>query len=268
MGKPFSGTACLRRSLYITVWSTRAFRRSAVFCYGCYAWLILVLVVIPVAILLLPLPGIMRRRRLARVAARLVCRLTRSPIHVTGRPIPDSFACVVVSNHASYLDGIVLTATLPPQFAFLIKSEMAAIPVTGFVLKRLGSEFVDRENPRDRHRMARRLIDTAGRGSTLAVFPEGTFDRLPGLKTFHPGAFIAAMRGGLPVVPVVITGSREKMPGNSLMPRPGRIRVHICEPIPTERFETPEALLAATRKAMLTVLDEPDLDPSMTRGTV
>ena len=171
-----------------------------------------------------------------------------------------------MSNHASYLDGIILTAALPPEFAFLIKSEMAAIPLTGFVLKQLGSEFVDRDNPRDRQRMARRLIDTAGRGSTLAVFPEGTFDRLPGLKTFRPGAFIAAMRGGLPVVPVVITGSREKMPSNSHMPRPGGVGVHICEPVLTERFDKPEALIAATRKAMLTVLDEPDLDPRMTRG--
>jgi 1-acyl-sn-glycerol-3-phosphate acyltransferase len=246
-------------SLYITVWFTQFARSTWRGVYGCYAWFILVLVVIPVTILLLVLPGIMRRRRLARLAARLVCLLTGSRVRVSGWTVPEALPCIVVANHGSYLDGIVLTAILPARFAFLVKSEMASVPLAGFVLRLLGSEFVERDNPHDRQRAAKRLIETAKRGWTLTVFPEGTIDIKPGLRQFHAGAFIAALRGPLPVVPVVISGTREKLAGESRLPRPGPIEVHICEALPSERFESVEALIAATRRAMLNVLDEPDL---------
>lgn len=229
------------------------------FAYGSYAWLVLIAVVVPVTILLVLLPGIMRRRKLARLAARIVSYLTFSPIRVTGWEIPDSMPCIVVSNHASYLDGIILTAVLPARFAFLIKSEMASVPLAGHVLKLLASEFVDREDASDRHRVAKRLVETAKRGWTLAVFPEGTFDTDPGLKPFHSGAFTAALRGELPIVPVVIRGSRKKMPGEERLPLPGPIDVHICDAIASSKFSSTETLIAATRAAMLEHLDEPDL---------
>lgn len=229
------------------------------FLYGCYAWLALIIVVVPVAILFMLLPGMMRRRRLAKQAARLVAVLTFSPVKVTGWPIPDGLACILVANHSSYLDGLVLTAALPARFAFLIKQEIAAVPIAGYVLRRLGAEFVDRDNPRDRHRMARRLVDTAKRGWTLAVFPEGTFTVEPGLRRFHSGAFTAALKGGLPIVPVVIKGAREKMPGEYFMARTGALSVHVCDPIDSLKFDSVEALIRATRAAMLDVLGEPDL---------
>ena len=98
-----------------------------------------------------------------RVAARA---LARGFLTVAGMPLTVRFAerlpegqCVVVCNHASYLDGIVLTAALPPQFTFVIKREMADFPLAGALLKRLGSQFVERF---DRHRSAadaRRVAD-------------------------------------------------------------------------------------------------------------
>jgi 1-acyl-sn-glycerol-3-phosphate acyltransferase len=226
--------------------------------YGLYAWVALLAVVAPVSILLLLTPGIMRRRRLVRRGARLVCALTGSRITVTGWPIPDGLPCIVVANHSSYLDGIILTAVLPPQFAFLIKQEMANVPVAGFVLKQIAAEFVDRQNPQDRHRMARRLVETARRGWTLVVFPEGTFEVAPGLKRFHSGAFRAAWRGKLPIVPIAIRGARAKMPAETILPATGSLSVHVCEPIQASSAGSAESLMAATRAAILAKLDEPD----------
>ena len=181
--------------------------------------------------------------------------------------MPEGLPCIVVANHSSYLDGIILTAVLPARFAFLIKQEMANVPLIGFVLKQIASEFVDRQNPQDRHRMARRLVESARRGWTLAVFPEGTFDTRAGLQRFHTGAFTAALRGSLPLVPVVIKGARAKMPGERIMPGPGKIAVHVCEPVdPKQSGDSIEALIAAARRAMLAHLDEPDLDPDATAG--
>jgi 1-acyl-sn-glycerol-3-phosphate acyltransferase len=228
--------------------------------YGSYAWLALLACVLPVVCLLALTSAVHRRRRIARAGARLFFRLTGSAVRLEGPSLSNGHLCVVVANHASYLDGIILTAVLPAQFTFLIKHEMARFPVAGFILRRLGSEFVDRSNHTHRNRIARRLVHAARNGDSLALFPEGTFAAAPGLRRFHPGAFGAAWRAGLPVVPVVIRGSRAKLPAGALLPAPGPIRVRICEPIPAADHDSAKSLMLAARQAILTHLEEPDLD--------
>ncbi len=228
--------------------------------YGLYAWLVLLLVVLLVAVCLL-LPGLERRRAAARWGAATVFRLTGSPVEVRGRaPTADDVA-VVVANHQSYLDGMILTAVLPPQYTFLIKGEMVRVPLASFVLRRLGSEFVDRASSQQRQRSARRLVQAARDGSALAVFPEGTFDAIPGLKPFHHGAFRAAWQAGLPIAPVVITGARQKLPADRWLPRPGPVAVEFCPIIASGEFADQHGLVRVTRDAILQRLGEPDLDP-------
>src|SRR4029453_8029336 len=101
-------------------------------------------------------------------------------------------SCVVVANHASYLDGVVLKAVLPPRFSFVIKREAAAFPVAGLLLRRIGSEFVDRGSQGGRQSDARRVVRRAVAGHSLVFFPEGTFTEKPGLRRFHVGAFVAS----------------------------------------------------------------------------
>ena len=87
--------------------------------------------------------------------------------------------CVVVANHASYIDGIVAMAALPPDFTFVIKKEMVRVPLASLLLRRLGSAFVERF---DRHKGAsdaRRVWKLAATGQSLVFFPEGTFDGTP-----------------------------------------------------------------------------------------
>jgi 1-acyl-sn-glycerol-3-phosphate acyltransferase len=238
-------------------------KRILSFAYGCYAWLALLLVVIPTCVVLALTPDIVRRRRVARAAARLFLLTIGSPVRVEGGAVEPHYPCVVVANHGSYLDGIILTAALPAGFTYLIKFEMNRVPIAGFILRRLGSAFVDREDRGDRQRTARALHSLATRGMALGFFPEGTFDEAPGLKPFHLGAFAAAARANLPVVPVVIYGARSKLPSGGLLPRPGPLRVHICDAVrPPATDPTARALMAATRRAMLRHLDEPDLAPA------
>jgi 1-acyl-sn-glycerol-3-phosphate acyltransferase len=233
------------------------------FAYGCYAWLALVLVVVPTCVVLALTPDVLRRRRVARNAAKLFFLAIGSPVRVEGGPIEPHYPCVVVANHASYLDGIILTAALPAGFTYLIKFEMNRVPIAGFILRRLGSTFVDREDRTDRQRTARALHSLATRGSALGFFPEGTFDESPGLKAFHLGAFAAAARAKLPVVPVVIYGARSKLPAGGLLPRPGPLRVHICDAVrPPASAASARELMAETRRTMLRHLDEPDLAPA------
>lgn len=231
--------------------------------YGSYAWLTLIAIVVPMCAVLAVTPGLTRRRRVARRAARLFFAAIGSPVRIEGHAALPHYPCVVVANHASYLDGMILTAALPPGFTYLIKAEMTRVPLAGFLLKRLGSAFVDRKDHRDRHRMARAMVELAASGTALGFFPEGTFDASPGLKPFQLGAFSAAARANLPVVPVVIHGARHKLPSGSFLPAPGPLRVRICEPvIANGEGISARVLLAATRQRMLAHLGEPDLDPA------
>lgn len=227
--------------------------------YGVFAWISLLVHSSALALVLAVLPDLECRRRAAKWAAGAFFRSIGSPIRVDGAPPPDG-GCVVVANHSSYLDGLILTAALPPRFTFLIKREMASVPLAGFILKRLGSKFVDRANARNRQQTARDLVASAGQGEALALFPEGTFDARPGLKPFHSGAFGAAWRSALPIVPVVVLGARRKLPSGALLPRPGPLEVRVCTPVASETFQTTKDLMRATRALMLEQLGEPDLD--------
>jgi 1-acyl-sn-glycerol-3-phosphate acyltransferase len=229
--------------------------------YGAYAWLALLAVVLPTCALLAVTPGLQRRRRIARITARAFFAAIGSRVRVEGADVERYYPCIVVANHASYLDGIILTAALPASFTYLIKHEMTKVPIAGFLLRRLGSAFVDRSTARDRRRIARDLVERAVEGNALGFFPEGTFDAQPGLRPFQLGAFSAAARGGLPIVPVVIYGARSKLPAGRLLCSPGPLRVRICEAVAAHDESTARKLMAATRAAMLRHLDEPDLEP-------
>jgi 1-acyl-sn-glycerol-3-phosphate acyltransferase len=208
------------------------------------------------------LPGLERRRTVARAMSRALLRFAGMPLVVkSAERIPEG-QCVIVANHASYLDGLVFTAALPPRFGFVIKREMERVPVAGTLLRRLGHEFVERFN---RHRGgadARRVLRTAVNGNSLVFFPEGTFAARPGLGKFHSGAFTIAVRAGCPVVPAVIRGTRLALPPKEGWPRPARIEIEFLEPIVAEATAPDAAVVELrdrARSAILDELKEPDL---------
>lgn len=231
-------------------------------CYGSYAWAALAAIALPTCVLLALTPGLKRRRGIARGASKLFFAVIGSPVRIEGSAIEPHYPCVVVANHASYLDGIILTAALPAGFTYLIKHQMTRVPIVSFILRRLGSAFVDRADAKDRHRIARTLVGQARRGEALGFFPEGMFDESPGLKPFQLGAFSAAARARLPVVPVVIYGARHKLPAGRLLAAPGPLRIRICDPVQATDEPSARTLMRLTRRAMLLHLDEPDLAPA------
>jgi 1-acyl-sn-glycerol-3-phosphate acyltransferase len=213
-------------------------------------------------------PRLEWRRRLTHRLAGLALPVLGIRLVVDGLERLPEGSCVVVANHSSYLDGVVMKAALPPRFSFVIKREAAAMPVAGFLLKRIGSEFVDRHNEGGRRRDAMRVLRRAEEGQALVFFPEGTFDEVPGLKRFHVGAFAAAVRGTMPVVPVVIHGARRALPNGAIFVRPGRMRVEVLESMPAPAStRAADELRVAARRRILSRLDEPDLAPQQTRDT-
>ena len=199
--------------------------------YCMFTFLVLGLTVLAINSLL---PNLRRRRCVAGVFARAFLRAAGIALSVEGRELLPSTPCVVVANHASYIDGIVAVAALPPDFAFVIKKEMVRVPLAGFLLRRLGSEFVERF---DRHKGAsdaRRVLRLAATGQSLVFFPEGTFSDARQIGRFLGGAFTTAARTAMPVVAVAIHGTREVFPpaGAFLYRRP--IRFQILGVLPAE----------------------------------
>lgn len=227
--------------------------------FGAYAATVFVVVAVLAVALVAVTPRLATRRRLVRRAAASVFRLTGTRLLVRGLShIPDE-PCIIVANHASYLDGPILTAALPPRFGFVIKREMTRVPLAHFLLKRIGSEFVERKDTHRSAADARRILQKARAQESLAFFPEGTFRPEPGLRRFHSGAFAAAARGEVPVVPVVIRGSRRMLPASRALPRPGRLEI-IVKPALRPSPSLPAASLQdEARRSILADLDEPDL---------
>lgn len=233
--------------------------------YGAYTLTLLGLLIVAGAFLTLVLPKLSWRRTLTRRLARAWLALSGIRLTLRGADrIPDG-SCVLVANHSSYLDGVVMKAALPPRFSFVIKREAASMPVMGFLLKRIGSEFVDRHSKGGRHRDAKRVVRRAEQGHSLVFFPEGTFDHVIGLKRFHVGAFVAAARGGMPLLPAVIHGARKVLPSDTIVPWPGTVVIEVLEPLSMEECGgSAEGLRDAARARMIALLDDPDLAPVQT----
>ncbi len=228
--------------------------------YGIFAALTFTAVTVPTVLLLAAVPGLQRRRRLVKTTSALIFRLIGAVPRVTGLDNLPSGGCVAVANHASYLDGMILTAVLPPRFTFVIKREMTNVPFANFMLQRIGSEFVERFDRSKGAVDARRIMGHAERQQSLVFFPEGTFTAEPGLRRFHNGAFVAAAHGNLPIVPIVIRGSRSMLPSGRWLAKPGELEVIIMPPLESAGRESPpETLRRHARERILTELGEPDL---------
>ena len=177
------------------------------------------------------IPSLRKRRLVAGAISRAFLHLAGIPFAVEGLQRLPQVPCVVVANHASYIDGLVAAAALPPDFAFVIKKEMVRVPLAGLLLRRLGSQFVERF---DRHKGgvdARRVLKLAATGQSLVFFPEGTFTAIAEIGKFHGGAFVTATRSAMPVVAMAIHGTRAVLPPGGFWIHRAPIRVEILEVI-------------------------------------
>lgn len=229
--------------------------------WGMFAWLAFALAVIVTLFAAIIVPGMHRRQRITAATTRAVFIMTGTRVTVSGIDNLPMDHCIVVANHASNIDGILLKGYLPGRFNFVIKGEMRDIPIAHFLLRRTGSKFVERKQHSGSARDARQIVKAAQSGESLGFFPEGTFVKERGVGRFRGGAFVAALRGELPVIPVAISGTRYMLPSGRILPRPNHLRIDILPAIAPgdPAFSDSRKLAEAARQRILRVLDEPDL---------
>ncbi len=164
------------------------------------------------------------------------------PLKVDGlENLPTDGNYVVVANHFSFADGLILTAALPPRHGFVIKAEVSKIAPARWLLQRLGCHFVERFDKRKAATAARVARKRARSGDSLIFFAEGTFRPEPGLLPFRLGAFATAAGAGIPVVPVGIRGNRKLLQGSSGVLRWSRIEVDIAPAMEADEDPGPRA---------------------------
>lgn len=116
---------------------------------------------------------------------------------------PPQGAALVVANHRSYVDIPLVQAQL--RGVFLSKVEIGGWPVFGRLARRARTVFVRREDRESRRRALRALAEHLDAERTIAVFPEGSTTRGPGVGALRWGSFRLAAARGVPVVPVAIS---------------------------------------------------------------
>jgi 1-acyl-sn-glycerol-3-phosphate acyltransferase len=201
------------------------------------AWLALALAptLVLVWLALLALPGRRAAFALARRGCRLLLRLVGCRLKTIGlERLPREGAFVLASNHTSYSDVAALVALLPVDFLFVAKREVLGYPLIGRFVRRCRHLTVDRWDVLQSVADAELVDHALHDGERVLFFPEGTFVAATGLRPFRLGAFRAAAAAEVPVVPIGLRGTRRVMRGEWKLPRPGRISLEVCDPVPPE----------------------------------
>lgn len=137
---------------------------------------------------------------------------------------------VIVANHVSNLDPLVMFATLPVGTTYVAKSELLRVPLFGPIIGHTGAVFVDRGNSERAIAAMHAAATRVREGQNVLIFPEGTRSKTGQLTPFKKGGFVLALEAGVPVLPVVIHGTRRLLPYGARVPRPGLVQVQILPP--------------------------------------
>ena len=175
----------------------RAVGRALEAVYGGWFWLAIAFagaVVWPVAALG---PSSRSAGALLHQVARALLFLTGLRPRIDGElPARQGRGRVLVFNHASYIDGLVLSAALSPIPRYVVKGELRANPFARLFLEGIDAFFVERFERRRSAEDAEELSAALAAGAEIGIFAEGTLHRMPGLLPFQLGAFRAAVEAG------------------------------------------------------------------------
>jgi 1-acyl-sn-glycerol-3-phosphate acyltransferase len=165
---------------------------------------------------------------------------------------------VVVANHESFCDILVLLANLPMQVRFMAKRSVFRVPVLGWSIAAAGFIPVDREDrSRGSETVAAALARLSG-GRSVVVFPEETRSRTGDLLPFKRGAAHLALKSGLPLLPIGLAGTFRVLPPGSLLIAPGPVVMSVGDPIEVagRTLKDRETLTRAAREEVASLRDE------------
>ena len=204
-------------------------KRALEVAYGVYALAAFSAIIVPVWIIVSFISDRDRAARIAAKGSRLILYATLIPLEVEGAELLASLAptgpWIFAPNHSSYVDIFVALAVLPAGVRFVAKGDALKMPLIGKIIRRSGQLAFDRSDAQARVRQSEDVEETLGRRESVAIYPEGTFTSMVGIRPFQLGAFKAAVDMQRPVCPVAIRGARQVLRDKTRLPRPGRVTV-------------------------------------------
>jgi 1-acyl-sn-glycerol-3-phosphate acyltransferase len=175
-----------------------------------------------------------RQHWCARIWCRMIARTAGVRVRVHGAEhIQPCTSYVFLSTHQSYMDIPAMLGYLPAQLRIAAKKVLFRIPFMGWHLTRAGHIPIDRSSTQNAVTSMQRAASYLKKGICAFVFPEGTRSRDGYLHKFKKGGFKLAMQAGVPIIPITIIGSRQALPPDEIIFRPGVIDMYVDAPIPT-----------------------------------
>jgi 1-acyl-sn-glycerol-3-phosphate acyltransferase len=165
----------------------------------------------------------------------------------------DDVAYVVVSNHQSLLDILVLFR-LYRHFKWVSKDVVFRLPFIGWNMRLNRYIAIRRGDPADVVRMLTACGEALESGSSVMIFPEGTRSVDGELRPFRHGAFTLALRHHVPILPIVLDGTVDALPKHGVVSPGADIVIQVLEPISVAGFSDVEVLRDHVRTIMADAL--------------
>jgi 1-acyl-sn-glycerol-3-phosphate acyltransferase len=169
---------------------------------------------------------------MARHWAQFTLACANTTVDVQGQENLPAGPAIYMANHSSFFDVFAVLGKLDVQFRWIVKKELFKIPLFGLAMKRVGYLSIDRGNHDKAMQSMQLAADKIRAGTSIMMFPEGTRSSDGSLAyPFKKGGFHLALKAGVPIVPIAITGSRDILPKHGMRISPGTITLAIDKPV-------------------------------------
>lgn len=150
--------------------------------------------------------------------------------------IPEKNGYILTPNHQGLFDVLLICDTHANPTSFVIRNDLAKIPLLKQTIKALDAKALDRDDPRQGMRIIKEMTDEIKEGRNFIIFPEGTRNRngnIPG--NFKGGSFKSAVKAKAPIVPVALIDSYK--PFDIKDTKHVQVQIHYLKPLYFEEYK-------------------------------
>ncbi len=175
--------------------------------------------------------------------------------------IPADRPIIIMPNHQSHFDYVILFTAINFRFAYIVKKELFAVPFMGEYLRISGFYALDRRAVASAYHTMNEVAEAIKQGESILIFPEGTRTMEGSIGSFKGGGFKLAFGAGVPILPVAISGAFGILRRFTWQVNPSRVYIKIGKPVYFEKKEnvdnaTFDAAIASVRNEVTAMFNE------------